>query len=594
MLQFRCPAKGCTSVQNTHLKLREHLKSKHGLLICKICQEHKKIFSFEMEVFSSRERLHDHFVKGNADDNVPAGTGVDFHPLCEFCDVRFYSVDELFVHLRDHHEECHVCKRRQRNTMTTSTAAIREQMQRDGNGSSASAGADLSTVSPAVKYAAATSAYFKNYRELESHFRNDHFYCEVKECKEKKFVVFDNEVDYKAHMMAEHKSMINKNDFQIDFRGSSNTSRGVSVSAARRAPSGFGGSLSVNRQNNSVNIGDRDDGFEVIEPPAQTPIPQQMDFPSLAELNIRAQQAQAMNPNSAPKEVVFPPLNPAEIFFYDYMSSKLQSVLDKNQSPENGMSQGEKEYILAQLLAEKVRNDPKKFKALRGHFTNYLTQSIPASDFVSIISSLVAVTRTERPEFKNMVCQVYPTWKNIRAKLEAAFDDYYSDGEIRKPITKPVPIAQKPRVEPEEETREEDTPAEPTPAQAPASRKKGKQKLSLSELHNSTLHNTSVMKPSSSAWVPKSAYPQEEASSKPQDLDLPQEEFPSLPKSGGRPIVWNPKNNNRSKKSFDAWNREQAVTDSITTLPSDEPLFEEVATQNKGKKGKKKVVLKFG
>lgn len=33
------------------------------------------------------------------------------HPLCEFCRECFFSEDELFVHMRERHEECFICKR---------------------------------------------------------------------------------------------------------------------------------------------------------------------------------------------------------------------------------------------------------------------------------------------------------------------------------------------------------------------------------------------------------------------------------------------------------------------------------------------------
>jgi len=33
------------------------------------------------------------------------------HPLCEFCRECFFSDDELYVHMRERHEECFICKR---------------------------------------------------------------------------------------------------------------------------------------------------------------------------------------------------------------------------------------------------------------------------------------------------------------------------------------------------------------------------------------------------------------------------------------------------------------------------------------------------
>ena len=41
--------------------------------------------------------------KGKADDGA--------HPMCEFCRECFFGDDELFVHMRERHEECFVCKK---------------------------------------------------------------------------------------------------------------------------------------------------------------------------------------------------------------------------------------------------------------------------------------------------------------------------------------------------------------------------------------------------------------------------------------------------------------------------------------------------
>ena len=43
--------------------------------------------------------------------------------------------------------------------------------------------------------------YYVDYNSLEQHFRNDHFTCIDQECLEKKFIVFDSEMDLKAHQL---------------------------------------------------------------------------------------------------------------------------------------------------------------------------------------------------------------------------------------------------------------------------------------------------------------------------------------------------------------------------------------------------------
>ncbi|KAG8067673.1 hypothetical protein GUJ93_ZPchr0005g15937 [Zizania palustris] len=47
-------------------------------------------------------------------------------------------------------------------------------------------------------------SYFHNYDDLELHFRKDHFLCEDETCLANKFVVFQNEAEFKRHNAMEH------------------------------------------------------------------------------------------------------------------------------------------------------------------------------------------------------------------------------------------------------------------------------------------------------------------------------------------------------------------------------------------------------
>lgn len=124
------------------------------------------MFTHEHELFTAAE-LRRHERDG---DDVPGSenqSGFKGHPDCGFCNRRFYSVDELFEHCRDKHERCHICDRR-------------------------SSGSN--------------PQYYVNYDALETHFKESHFVCLETECLEKKFVVFENEVDLKAHRLEQHSS----------------------------------------------------------------------------------------------------------------------------------------------------------------------------------------------------------------------------------------------------------------------------------------------------------------------------------------------------------------------------------------------------
>jgi hypothetical protein len=60
------------------------------------------------------------------------------HPRCEFCRARFYDKSHLFEHLTKEHYTCHLCEA-----------------------------------------AGQLHKYYRDYNDLERHFRKDHHLCEV-------------------------------------------------------------------------------------------------------------------------------------------------------------------------------------------------------------------------------------------------------------------------------------------------------------------------------------------------------------------------------------------------------------------------------
>ncbi|XVF22013.1 hypothetical protein REPUB_Repub12eG0138000 [Reevesia pubescens] len=86
------------------------------------------------------------------------------HPICEFCKTPFYGDNELYSHMSTEHYTCHLCQR-----------------QHPGQ-----------------------YEYYKNYDDLEIHFRRDHYLCEDEACLAKKFIVFQSEAELKRHNTIEH------------------------------------------------------------------------------------------------------------------------------------------------------------------------------------------------------------------------------------------------------------------------------------------------------------------------------------------------------------------------------------------------------
>ncbi|SMQ52431.1 unnamed protein product [Zymoseptoria tritici ST99CH_3D1] len=177
LLRYNCPDHDCDVACLGWPDLHRHVRSVHQKVMCDLCTRNKKVFTHEHELFTQQElRKHEKF----GDDNPGAvdQSGFKGHPECGFCRKRFYGDDELYTHCRDNHERCHVCDRRTGGQ---------------------------------------TPAYFQNYEALEAHFGKDHYPCLDSECLEKKFVVFDSEMDLKAHQLESHPNGLSK-DARRDAR----------------------------------------------------------------------------------------------------------------------------------------------------------------------------------------------------------------------------------------------------------------------------------------------------------------------------------------------------------------------------------------
>ncbi|CAN8003428.1 unnamed protein product [Ixodes hexagonus] len=158
-----CPPGPKRTVFTNFGMLRTHVRREHHRTFCDLCVEHLKIFPGERTAYSKKD-LARHLHTGDLDDTSHKG-----HPLCQFCDVRYFDNDELYRHLRREHYYCHFC------------------------------GDDYRL------------QYYRNYEYLRDHFRQEHFLCEEGDCRNETFTAaFRSEIDLKAHRAQHHNRSMTK------------------------------------------------------------------------------------------------------------------------------------------------------------------------------------------------------------------------------------------------------------------------------------------------------------------------------------------------------------------------------------------------
>ncbi|XP_077240480.1 uncharacterized protein LOC143881348 [Tasmannia lanceolata] len=146
-------------------QLKSHLFHRHKKLMCTLCLEGRKVFICEQKLYT-RAQLNQHISTGDSevDGSESERGGFMGHPMCEFCRNPFYGENELYLHMSTEHYTCHICQRQHPGQFD----------------------------------------YYKNYDDLEIHFRQEHFLCEDEACLHKKFVVFQSESEMKRHNAVEH------------------------------------------------------------------------------------------------------------------------------------------------------------------------------------------------------------------------------------------------------------------------------------------------------------------------------------------------------------------------------------------------------
>ncbi|KRX85087.1 Zinc finger protein [Trichinella sp. T6] len=147
----------------TFRHLEVHMRHQHERFSCDICTVNLTLFSEERQFFT-RVALARHRRIG--DDKKLGERG---HPLCKFCDERYFDADMLFRHCRTVHHFCHFCSSNKMND------------------------------------------FFPTLDALKDHFRSSHFFCEIDNCANEPYgVVFENKVDYQCHLNSNHSETMGR------------------------------------------------------------------------------------------------------------------------------------------------------------------------------------------------------------------------------------------------------------------------------------------------------------------------------------------------------------------------------------------------
>eukprot|EP00586_Coscinodiscus_wailesii_P008873 CAMPEP_0172522240 /NCGR_PEP_ID=MMETSP1066-20121228/293020_1 /TAXON_ID=671091 /ORGANISM="Coscinodiscus wailesii, Strain CCMP2513" /LENGTH=420 /DNA_ID=CAMNT_0013305227 /DNA_START=13 /DNA_END=1271 /DNA_ORIENTATION=- len=175
LFSFACTIADCGHKIGGKKSLLDHLKKAHGLHMCNLCITAKRDFISQLPRYTANQ-LKKHMSKGIGGIE----SGDKGHPMCDFCaPQRFYDLTKLHEHLNKHHYKCHVCERQGRSNQ-----------------------------------------FFKNYDTLAIHFDKAHYLCRDAQCLAARFVVFENEIDLRAHERQVHGGTVDSSSSKIklEFR----------------------------------------------------------------------------------------------------------------------------------------------------------------------------------------------------------------------------------------------------------------------------------------------------------------------------------------------------------------------------------------
>ena len=404
LLRYNCPDPTCDIACWGWPDLHRHVKNVHHQILCDLCTRNKKVFTHEHELFTTQElRKHEKF----GDDNPGAvdQSGFKGHPECGFCRERFYGDDELYTHCRDKHEKCHICDRRNNG---------RQQQ------------------------------YYVNYDSLEQHFRKDHFSCADQDCMDKKFVVFESEMDLKAHQLETHPNGLSKDARKdarrvdisaFDYRTPHQENRG-----GRREREGRG------------NGRGRDPNTEALPQSTAQPLrrdeiafQRQMAIQSAQSVSTRtfggsltSTDAYAARPNSRGQEPTVMATRghnvpPTALPTINNLHITSSTNAPASPTPEPTLTPQEQARRLQHVAvmdraSNMLKNDQTKLSDFRGSVSSYRTSALSASQLIDAFFSIFEVPAADLGKLIKELADIYEN-ETKRNELLKAWNDWRAINE---------------------------------------------------------------------------------------------------------------------------------------------------------------------
>ncbi|KAL1894271.1 hypothetical protein Cpir12675_003752 [Ceratocystis pirilliformis] len=339
LLRYNCPDPDCDYAGLGLPDLHRHVKSTHSKKMCDLCTRNKKVFTHEHVLYEHRG-LETHMRKGDDKPGAVDQSGFKGHPICGFCNERFYDDDKLFEHCRNKHERCFICDR---------------QNSRQPH-------------------------YFEDYERLEKHFMRDHFLCLDRNCMEKKFVVFESEVDLKAHQLEEHGNTLSK-DVRRDARVVDMSNFDYRQSYQAESQGGR------NRRAGRGGHG-RDPNAEV---PIVTPTHHMRRDEAAFHRQLALRNGESSRPQSQPSAPASrpPPSRPAPPASA-LSSDPLEPVSNvdvSSMSPQQRLKLSQHQTVI-ERASGMLGNDRRKLQTFREHVSSYKNRTLEARDFLDSLFTL--------------------------------------------------------------------------------------------------------------------------------------------------------------------------------------------------------------